>query len=98
MKEKLALIVIAAAFSTFAFAQDQHQTWDMLDADKNGYISEDEGAAHPDLVKDWSEYDVNGDGQLDQDEFSKFEETLDDGSSAADGGSNAEQGTSTTKQ
>lgn len=73
MQEKLIMALIAAAFSTLAFAGDQKQTWNELDVDQNGFISQGEASTDQDLVTKWNDYDANQDGQLDQDEFAQFE-------------------------
>ncbi|HYE35154.1 hypothetical protein [Methylocaldum sp.] len=47
-----------------------------LDANQDGLISESEGRVDTKLKEDWREFDKNQDGQLDQDEFSKFEQNV----------------------
>ncbi|MDQ2694562.1 MAG: hypothetical protein M3Z21_04130 [Pseudomonadota bacterium] len=44
-----------------------------LDADDDGYVSESEAGTWPELAGRFGELDANGDGQLDEGEFSKFE-------------------------
>jgi Ca2+-binding EF-hand superfamily protein len=44
-----------------------------MDKDGDGMISEQEAAAKPDLAKDFQKYDKNGDGTLEEAEFSQFE-------------------------
>ena len=49
------------------------ETYMGLDADKNGAISMEEATAMPSLADKWEELDVNVDGQLDSEEFARFE-------------------------
>lgn len=50
-------------------------SFDKLDINQNGYISESEAQAAPTLAMKRRELDENGDGQLDRTEFSAFEGT-----------------------
>jgi Ca2+-binding EF-hand superfamily protein len=40
-----------------------------LDADQDGYISNEEASADPALVEQFSTLDANADGQIDEEEF-----------------------------
>lgn len=44
-----------------------------LDEDGDGHISQQEAAGHPQLTERWSRYDTDGNGRLDEAEFSAFE-------------------------
>jgi hypothetical protein len=68
-------ILVAGALSLSApvGAGDDPTTFETLDADGNGYISEKEAAARNDLLERWIVIDTNTDNQLDITEFSAFE-------------------------
>ena len=51
-------------------------SFDMLDADSNGTISQSEATASPQLVEQWAEYDIDQNGALDMSEFAAFEQQL----------------------
>ncbi|MFN2308617.1 MAG: hypothetical protein ABR553_02620 [Gammaproteobacteria bacterium] len=57
-----------------------------LDADANGYISEQEAAANPDLHARWQELDADKNNQLDVSEFSAFEIGIGTGVTTDQGG------------
>ena len=48
-------------------------SFEQLDADQDGYISETEAKVSPTLAMKTEELDQNGDGKLDRTEFSAFE-------------------------
>jgi Ca2+-binding EF-hand superfamily protein len=50
-------------------------TFESLDADADGAISQDEAQGNPALSALWEEVDTNKDGQLDEAEFSAVEIT-----------------------
>jgi hypothetical protein len=86
MKKKDFLIVAAVVLLPFgAFAAEQGQqstsqeTFNQLDANQDGYISEQEAQADPQLAKDWSQADTNQDGKIEASEFSAFEESVQQG-------------------
>jgi len=54
-------------------AADFPMTFEALDTDGDGYISNTEANARPDLTKSWQTIDKNTDDQLDITEFSAFE-------------------------
>lgn len=56
-----------------AGATGELAAFDQLDADRDGYISEQEAQQHPRLSDNWQAADVNADGQVDPAEFSAFE-------------------------
>lgn len=56
-------------------------SFQILDADANGYISADEATSNPALSTQWTELDKDSNNQLDKAEFSAFE--VDTGSAPA---------------
>ena len=56
-----------------AVAADYPSTFESLDTDGNGYISDTEAKARTDLSENWKDIDKNTDNQLDITEFSAFE-------------------------
>lgn len=48
-------------------------SFNILDADANGYISAEEAASNQTLSSQWTTLDKDGDNQLDKSEFSAFE-------------------------
>jgi len=74
MKKSHVIIgIIILAFSTLSFAQDKEITFDQLDDDVDGYLSQGEAGDRPDLKKNWKSIDTNADDKLDISEFSAFE-------------------------
>ena len=85
MKKNVALAAVLAALSGAALAggsgiegaaqEHEAQSVDLqaLDANMDGAVSEQEAQGNPQLVVRWDELDSNNDGQLDQDEFARFE-------------------------
>ena len=83
---KFTSAVFIATLAGAAFAQDtqnsgavqEHQGTQVeglqsLDTDHDGYISQEEAMNNQDLVNRWGELDTNADGQLDEEEFARFE-------------------------
>jgi Ca2+-binding EF-hand superfamily protein len=70
-----ASLIAAGALSLSAplSAGDYQATFESLDADGDGYISNEEAAARKDIDERWVIIDKNSDGQLDITEFSAFE-------------------------
>lgn len=68
MKKVLAIAALLATGSAFA-----SETYDALDIDKSGTISQEEAAANPALMEAWGKLDGDADGQLTVEEFSMFE-------------------------
>jgi len=68
-------IVIAGAIvsSGILWAAEQPMTFEALDTDGDGYISNKEAGAREDLTKGWQAIDKNTDNKLDITEFSAFE-------------------------
>lgn len=56
-----------------AQAETPSSQFQSLDADANGYLSQQEAASNADLSKRWEVLDANKDNQLDTSEFSAFE-------------------------
>ena len=86
MKNMIVSVFVFALFGGAALAQhsDPQSSFTRLDADGNGYISQEEVKAQPDVVKDTSLHgygsfevaDVDDDAQLSEAEFAAFEEPL----------------------
>ena len=68
-------IVTACILMTAGTAQAESAStrFQNLDADANGYVSQQEAASNADLSKQWGTLDANKDDQLDKAEFSAFE-------------------------
>ena len=68
-------ILIAGAMLLFGTlgAAERPMTFEALDTDGDGYISNEEAGAREDLTKRWQAIDKNTDNQLDITEFSAFE-------------------------
>ena len=56
-----------------AVAADYPATFESVDTDGNGYISDSEAKARPDLSQNWKDIDTNADNQLNITEFDAFE-------------------------
>jgi hypothetical protein len=69
------LIVTAGAMllSGTLWAAEPPMTFEALDTDGDGYISNTEAGAREDLTKGWQAIDKNTDNKLDITEFSAFE-------------------------
>ncbi len=86
MKRTIVSVFVFALVAGAALAQhsDPRSSFTRLDADGNGYVSQEELKAQPRVVRDTSLYaygsfelaDVNDDEQLSEAEFSAFEEPL----------------------
>lgn len=66
------LLTAAGTVSTFSGLA---QSFDSLDADRNGYIGRAEADQFPELTEGWSSADTSRDGRIDRSEFSAFEAT-----------------------
>jgi hypothetical protein len=87
MNAKLTAALLATLFSGATLAADTGSSssgtsatgmsgasdFQSMDRDGDGYLSKDEVDSKPALKEDWVKADTDGDGKLDQAEFSKFE-------------------------
>ncbi len=71
MRKELLIATLAIVATGTAYAADV--TFNLVDTDQNGSISKEEAAVMPALSKQWSDYDSNTDGKLDEAEFARFE-------------------------
>jgi len=77
------LIAAAVMFSVNVYAEgdtpdvlgtpDTQKTFNSLDTNHDGYISPQEAKADPKLSEQWDSADANGDGKIEESEFSAFE-------------------------
>ncbi|MEL0631818.1 EF-hand domain-containing protein [Pseudoalteromonas carrageenovora] len=75
MNNRFLVILSLAALgilSTSAFAMDVQATFNELDKDSNGTLSESEAGEDAVLHENFSQIDTNQDGQLSLNEFKKF--------------------------
>jgi Ca2+-binding EF-hand superfamily protein len=70
---KSVLFASALLLSATVAAAEAPMTFEALDADGDGYISDKEAGARKDLVERWQTIDKNTDNKLDITEFSAFE-------------------------
>jgi Ca2+-binding EF-hand superfamily protein len=79
-KDFLIALVAVISFPLGAFAAgtepSTQENFKQLDVNHDGVISQQEAQADKQLTKDWSKADTNKDGQIDESEFSAFEESL----------------------
>lgn len=76
MKSKFAIALIASLLSSYAYAQlseQQQAIWQLLDADQNGYVSQQEAQEDEMVSSLWQDLDADGDGQLTTEEFTTLE-------------------------
>lgn len=74
MKGTFIVIGICCVFGIQnAIAADELSTFSDYDADRSGYVSQNEAEGNEELINNWSLADENGDGLLDMSEFSAFE-------------------------
>jgi len=66
--------LILLGSSQLAIAEDEAFT--QLDVDQSGTISAEEAVGMEGLQETMAQYDLNGDRELDQNEFALFEETM----------------------
>jgi len=73
------LLMVAAALmlSVTAFAAEDTTTptFELLDANQDGYISSEEAASYEALVTTFEKIDANQDGKLDAAEYSAFDQS-----------------------
>lgn len=65
--------VIVLIFTATAVWADKIWTFEQLDANSDGYISQKEAKARKDLSENWKIADKNADGKLDSAEFIAYE-------------------------
>jgi len=70
MRKELLFATFAVIVSSAAYAGE---TFNEVDTNKDGAISQAEAAAVPALSDLWDTYDSNTDGKLDEAEFARFE-------------------------
>lgn len=76
MKIKSFLIVVAVMFGLNVSAGEKATTkesFNKLDKDQNGYISQQEAKDNKQLLEQWDSVDADADGKLEMSEFSAFE-------------------------
>lgn len=82
MNKKSFLIVAAVLFPLSIYAGEKsaaQETFNKLDQNQDGYISQNEAKADKRLSDDWSKADTNKDGKIEKSEFSAFEESMESG-------------------
>ena len=81
MSRKLFLTsLILVGASQAALADDE--TFKQLDMDQNGTISAEEAVAMEGLQESMTEYDLNGDRELDKEEFALYLESIESNSTS----------------
>lgn len=81
------LAALALVAGTAVQAEDTTKSlFQTLDSDANGYISNEEAAANPELHARWQELDADKNNQLDMSEFSAFEIGSEDATRGGGGG------------
>jgi hypothetical protein len=76
MKITSFMMVAAVMFPLTVAAGDKSTTQDSfnkLDQNKDGYISQQEAKENKNLIEQWESVDADADGQLEMSEFSAFE-------------------------
>ena len=70
MSKKLLIVALAVLASSVAVAGDAFKT---LDIDNSSSINQAEAVALPSLAEQWEALDADGNGELNVEEFSKYE-------------------------
>lgn len=75
MTGKIILLAITAMLGGSAAAADQERVvqFDELDANQDGYLTQQELRSIPNLDRYWQTLDINQDGKIEQSEFAQFE-------------------------
>ena len=73
MSPKFALAFVLSTFLSTACTGERSRIYNQLDGDGDGYINSGEGAVLEGLAEHWELLDTNKDGQLDKEEFARFE-------------------------
>lgn len=66
-------LFIISGMAASVNADEGPLTFDALDDDRNGYLSQSEASQRPDLKEKWATADKDANGKLDISEFSAFE-------------------------
>ena len=66
-------VLLSALLVSPAFADDNSEAFKKLDVNGDGYITEAEALAHPELPDSFADGDEDGDGRLDMTEFAELE-------------------------
>ena len=74
MSRKLFITSMVLLGASQAFAGDE--AFEQLDVDNSGAISAEEASALEGLQEAVADYDLNGDKQLDKEEFAQFVQTM----------------------
>ena len=74
MSRKLFITSMVLLGASQAFAGDE--AFEQLDVDNSGAISAEEASALEGLQEAIADYDLNGDKQLDKEEFAQFVQTM----------------------
>ena len=74
MSRKLFITSMVLMGASQAFAGDE--AFEQLDVDNSGAISAEEASALEGLQEAIADYDLNGDKQLDKEEFAQFVQTM----------------------
>lgn len=75
MNKTLITILAGVCLASGTSAGQDNTSYQALDLDNDGIISEQEADAVPQLKEAWKQVDANMDGQVDRAEFSAFEIT-----------------------
>ena len=76
--KKLLAVALIAAFSSASWAQKaSNQAFDILDKNRDGFLSKEEVAGNKELAKRFAKFDANKDGKMSVDEFIKANEDND---------------------
>ena len=66
---KLLAVALIAAFSSTSWAQKvSNQAFEILDKNRDGFLSKEEAAGKKELAKRFTKFDANKDGKLDDNE------------------------------
>jgi osmotically-inducible protein OsmY len=70
--KKILAVALIAAFSSASWAQKvSNQAFDILDKNRDGFLSKEEVAGNKELAKRFAKFDANKDGKMSVDEFIK---------------------------
>jgi len=66
-------LIVSSAIVFSAAAAQADERFALLDQDASGTLSKEEAVAMPELAAAWGQLDVDADGQLTPEEFSRFQ-------------------------